>query len=589
MMMNRSSSKDSLIGAGGRNHNNNHSSMTNGKLNHRRGVPVKHNSAENFNGSNNNNVDLFSRNRASLPAASSDESDLQVRLARLSVGSAKPAKSILDDLLSSNEGGKNDYDWLLTPPGTPLGTPLIPSSDGKESQPPPVTARSKSTIRSSSINKASRLSVSQSESSYPSTRPARSSSATRSSISTTQYTNYSNRNTNILNTSSASVSSYIRPSTPTKPRPSTPSTTRTTPSRGSTPSRTRPSPATSSTDRTTRPSPTTRPLTPSSRPQTPANLNSPTCRSVSRPSTPTRRTQTPSLSPSTTSAGRGLSSNPRTMGSGSRPSSPSPRVRPPSQPINLPDFSHETPPNLRTTMPDRPLSAGRSRPGGSATTKGGLEPSNTGGNITRRHSSPIVTRGRVVDPTGRGRAHSNGHVLESLESRRTSHLPESLTRKPVKSLNSENGAGFGRTISKKSLDMAIKHMDIRNGSARPLSGSTLFPQSIRSSNIRTQPGRTSTAPGSIDGSTNGGLRTENGNHTNGYLWNQVQPVEDQSPHSSKLSSEVDSFESSRYDAILLKEDLKNTSWLHSADDMIDGGGSLFDNGFEPLPEPFGPL
>ncbi|KAI3759962.1 hypothetical protein L1987_50349 [Smallanthus sonchifolius] len=593
MMMNRSSSKDLLIGVRGRNHNHNsnHNAMTNGVLPHRRGMPfTRNNSVENSNG---NGMDLFSRNRTSLPASSSDESDLQARLARLSVGSAKPAKSILDDLLSSNEGGKNDYDWLLTPPGTPL-VPL----EAKESQPTPVPARSKSSVRSSSINKTSRLSVSQSESSYPSTRPTRSSSATRSSISTTQYTNYSNRNTNILNTSSASVSSYIRPSTPTNrsstsARASTPSATRTTPSRGSTPSRTRPSPPTTSTDRTTRPSQTTRPSTPSSssRPQTPGSLNSPMVRPVSQSSTPTRRTVTPSLSQSTTSsasAGRGLSSNPRTVGSGSRPSSPSPHVRQPPQPINLPDFSHETPPNLRTTLPERPLSAGRPRPSGSTTVKGSLEASNTGGSITRRHSSPIVTRGRVVDPTGRGRAHGNGHVVENVEPRRTSHLPESLTRKPVKSLNSENGAGFGRNISKKSLDMAIKHMDIRNGSARPLSGSTLFPQSIRSSNTRTQPGRTSSAPGSIDGSTNNGLGSENGNFSNRYLWNRGQPIDDQSPHSSKLSSEVDIYESSRYDTILLKEDLKNTSWLHSADDKIDEG-LLFDTGFESLPEPFGPL
>ncbi|KAK9067767.1 hypothetical protein SSX86_011878 [Deinandra increscens subsp. villosa] len=556
--MNRSSSKDLLIGAGGRNnhnHNNNHNATTNGVLPHRRGMPfTKNNSAENSNG---NNMDLFSRNRTSLPASSSDESDLQARLARLSVGSGKPAKSILDDLLATNEGGKNDYDWLLTPPGTPL----FPSLDAKESQPTPVTARSKSSVRSSSINKTSRLSVSQSESSHPSTRPTRSSSVTRSSISTTQYTNYSNRNANILNTSSASVSSYIRPSTPTNrsstsARASTPSATRTTPSRGSTPSRSRPSPATTSTDRTTRPSQTTRPSTPSSssRPQTPGNMNSPMVRPVSRSSTPTRRTLTPSLSQSTTSSAsgtRGPSLTPRTSGSGSRPSSPSPRVRPPPQPINLPDFSHETPPNLRTTLPDRPLSASRSRPSGSTTTKGSIEASSTGGGIARRHSSPVVSRGRVVDPTGRGRAHGNGHVVENVEPRRTSHLPESATRKPVKS---ENGTGFGRNISKKSLDMAIKHMDIRNGSARPLSGSTLFPQSI----------------------------------SNGYLWNRGPPVEDQSPHSSKLSSEVDIYESSRYEAILLKEDLKNTSWLHSADEKIDEG-PLFDNGFESLPEPFGPL
>ncbi|XP_052623163.1 endochitinase A isoform X2 [Lactuca sativa] len=479
---------------------------------------------------------------------------------------------------------------------TTIGTPLFPSLDGKESQQPArVTARSKSSVRSSSINKTSRLSVSQSETNHPS-RPARSSSVTRSSISTTQYTNYSSRNTNILNTSSASVSSYIRPSTPTKTaRPSTPST-RTTPSRTSTPSRTRPTP-------TPTPTPTpirqnTRPSTPTSRPQTPGNLTpSPTIRPPSRSSTPTRRTLTPSLTPSTsslTSASRGLTSNGRSnssaVGSTSRPSSPSPRVRPPPQPMNIIDFPHETPPNLRTTLPDRPLSAGRSRPGGSTTVKGNLDNSNTGsGTITRRHSSPNVIRGRIPEPSGSGRSrpNSNGNVVESLDPRRTSHLPQSVTRKPVKSSNSENGTGFGRNISKKSLDMAIKHMDIRNGGVRPLSGSTLFPQSIRSSNSRAHP--TATRASSVDG---GG--SENGNYSNnGYLWNRAGggggPMEDQSPHSSKLSSEVDMYESSRYDAILLKEDLKNTSWLHTADDKTTDEALLFDHGFESLPEPFSPL
>ena len=58
-------------------------------------------------------------------------------------------------------------------------------------------------------------------------------------------------------------------------------------------------------------------------------------------------------------------------------------------------------------------------------------------------------------------------------------------------------------------------------------------------------------------------------------------------HSAKLS-EVDIYESSRYDTILLKEDLKNTNWLHSIDDKTDQG-PIFDHGFESLPEPFGLL
>lgn len=36
---------------------------------------------------------------------------VSVKLGRLSVGSAKVGKNGLDDLLSSTEGGKHDYDW----------------------------------------------------------------------------------------------------------------------------------------------------------------------------------------------------------------------------------------------------------------------------------------------------------------------------------------------------------------------------------------------------------------------------------------------------------------------------------------------
>lgn len=132
--------------------------------------------------------------------------------------------------------------------------------------------------------------------------------------------------------------------------------------------------------------------------------------------------------------------------------------------------------------------------------------------------------------------------------------------------------------------MAIRHMDIRNGGIRPLTGSTLFPQSIRSANSKSQPGRASSVDGNHPISSNGHV-PENGNYINGSPRNGA--IEDKYLTSSKLT-DVDIYESSRYDAILLKEDLKNTSWLHSVDDNSDQG-PLFDNGFESLPEPFGPL
>ncbi|KAL7169461.1 hypothetical protein ACSBR2_034493 [Camellia fascicularis] len=532
------------------------------------------------------NLDLFSRNRRSLSVASSDESD---------VGSAKLVKSGMDDLLSSAEGGKHDYDWLLTPPGTPL----FPSLNGSESQPPSAAPRSGSTVRSVSTTKASRLSVSQSESNHHS-RPIRSSSVTRPSISSTQYSTYSNKSTSILNTSSASVSSYTRPSTPTirsssTARPSTP-TARSVPSRSSTPSKPRPSLTSSSIERT-RPSQNSRPSTPSSRPQIPANLNTSVNRSASRPSTPTRRNSAPSLSAAaatslSTATGSSVRaiSNGRNMAMGSRPSSPSPRVRPIPQPMILPDFSLETPPNLRTTLPDRPLSAGRSRPGVAVTGKGNVESPTV--NLPRRQPSPVISRGRLTESTTRGRLHANGQAVDTMESRKASHVSDLSTRKPVKtSATSTDNSGFGRNISKKSLDMAIRHMDIRNGTSntRPLSSSTLFPQSIRSANPKGQTsGRALSAPASGNGNlpiSSNGFISKNGNH---IIRSPANGTKEENFRDYAKLSELDIYESSRYDTILLKEDLKNTHWLHSVDDKSDQG-LIFDNGFESLPEPFDPL
>ncbi|XWS35433.1 hypothetical protein CRYUN_Cryun21dG0125600 [Craigia yunnanensis] len=539
------------------------------------------------------NLDIFSKNLRSLSVASSDESsDASVKLGRLSLGSAKVGKVGLDDLLSSTDGGKHDYDWLLTPPGTPL----FPSSEGSKSQSTSLAPRSNTKVRSVSTTKASRLSVSQSESNH-SSRPTRSSSVTRPSVSSSYSTYSSNRGTSILNTSSASVSSYTRPSSPITRSPSTARTStpsaRSTSSRPSTPSKVCPSPTRSYIDKS-RPLQSSRPSTPTSREQIPTNLNSTAVRSNSRPSTPTRRNPMPSLSSAagaSPSAGR-IISNARSAAPSSRPSSPGPRVRPPRQPVVLPDFPLDTPPNLRTTLPDRPISAGRSRPGGSVTMKANQDTSSSV-NIPRRHSSPIVTRGRLTESPGRTRVHSNGHASDIHESRKTSHVSDLAMRKPVKSsTTTADSTGFGRTISKKSLDMAIRHMDIRNGtgSIRSLSSTTLFPQSIRSATAKTQSLHSSSASNSVNsngspGSLKNGDFSENGNSISRSAENGSDSHDVR--YSAKLS-ELDIYESSRYDAILLKEDLKNTNWLHSIDDKSDQG-SLFDNGFEPLPEPFGLL
>ncbi|KAG2315452.1 hypothetical protein Bca4012_066267 [Brassica carinata] len=510
------------------------------------------------------NLDLFSKIRRSFPLSSSSDHlpDVSAKLGRLSVGS-KPAPRGKggDDLLSSAEVGKNDYDWLLTPPGTPLG------NDSHSSLAPPKIA---SSARASSASKASRLSVSQSETSYHPSRPARSSSLTRPSISTSGRSPSS-----ILNTSSASVSSYIRPSSPSS-RPSssarTPTPTRTTSlSRASTPSRIRPVSSTSSLDKA-RPSLSSRPSTPTSRTQHTSNSpNIVASRPNSRPSTPTRRSTSTSASPGGRGATKGHSAP-----SLSRPSSPGPRVRTttPQQPIVLPDFPLDTPPNLRTTLQGRPVSAGRSRP---VAAKASPEPK---GPMTRRNSSPVVTRGRLIESQGKSRSGGNGqqHNTDAPEPRRISSVSDVTSRRTLKTSLPvmDNNNGLGRSLSKSSLDMAIKHMDIRNGKSNgcALSSTTLFPQSIRQASSKIQPVRSgNNLSDSISSNS-----AENGNETN---------------EGRRLMGKLgdrDMYESSRYDALLLKEDVRNTNWLHSIDDRSSEHGHMFDNGgFELLPEPFAPL
>ncbi|KAK9159345.1 hypothetical protein Scep_005919 [Stephania cephalantha] len=574
---------------------------SNGSHEHRRGRSV---TAIPTTTDDNKLLDLFSRSRTTH-SLSVDESQQQAKLSV--IGSVALSKSGMDNLLLSSssldlvDAGKHDYDWLLTPPETPL----FPSSDATEHQPTVAARKPSFTSRSASTTKASRLSVGQSNSSY-SSRPARSSSVTRPSISSTSYNTYSSSSnrSSVLNTSSASVSSIPRPSTPAArstatsySRPSTPAGSRSSvSSRPSTPTKSRPTPSSFSGEKT----PTlqnSRPSTPSSRPQIPANLNSSSARTNSRPSMHSHRnaaSSSPSTFTSRSVSGAQVLTNGRIPAAASRGSSPSPRTRPiPQVPVVLPDFPLETPPNLRTTLPERPVSAGRSRSNSGVTAKGSTADAPGLTNPPRRQSlSPVVTRGRLPELSTytKGRLHG-----ATDDNQRTPPSSESASRRLTKSLSSAEGNGFGRTISKKSLDVALRHVDIRHGSAngntRSLSGTAIFPQSIRSATSKGQQARPLETSVAVNGNgappyLGGNMSTlENGNHK--VRSQDGNACEDVKRLSAKVS-DLDIYESSRYDALLLREDAKNTNWLHSIDDKSDEG-SIFDNRFDILPEPFDPL
>uniref|UniRef100_A0A0D9UWL5 Uncharacterized protein n=1 Tax=Leersia perrieri TaxID=77586 RepID=A0A0D9UWL5_9ORYZ len=447
--------------------------------------------------------------------------------------------------------------WLLTPPGTPLftsveseskkspasqtGTPktrptALKSRLANQPDPPSRTTLPLRTTSSNSLNSA------------PTTR--------RPSSSGGHTSNSSRPSTPTGRPGLTNTSKGSRPSTPTSrstvpsksgppaPRSSTPTSRSTlTSSRSTTPSRTSgpatrtsvPSgrasaPVSRSSTPTSRSSiPATRSSTPSSRPSIPAQS-----KPVSRSSTPTRRpsatsTQHGSLAAPVRSSSISKPAPPMSKSSSpaktivsipSRGSSPTVKSRP-WKPSEMPGFSLDAPPNLRTSLPERPTSATRGRPGAPSSRSSSVEP---GPAARPRRQSCSPSRGRTLNgsvPSGSSvpavrRSHLNGgdsvnpvqmgnKMVERVVNMRRLVPPKhddqrsSLNSLSGKSSNSPDSSGFGRTLSKKSLDMALRHMDIRRSipnNLRPLM--TSIPassvHSARSGSTRSRPISVSDSP-----------------------------------------------------------------------------------------------
>ncbi|XP_022734773.1 uncharacterized protein LOC111288236 isoform X2 [Durio zibethinus] len=230
--------------------------------------------------------EMQSKERKNFLLQSSDdfEDSFSAKLKHFSdfkLGISIPVRGETNELLNA-DGEKNDYEWLLTPPDTPL----FPSLDD---EPPPVNVARRGRPQSQpiSISRSSPMDNSH-RSSRVSASPNRLSPSPRSGNST-----FHSRGRSF----SAPQHSPIRPATPTQ-RPSPP------PSKSSTPAR--------------------------------------------RSSTPTpRRTSAGSSGTVAMSAVRGTSPI-RT----SRGNSASPKIK--AWQSNIAGFSLEAPPNLRTSLADRP-------------------------------------------------------------------------------------------------------------------------------------------------------------------------------------------------------------------------------------------
>ncbi|XP_011091749.1 uncharacterized protein LOC105172109 [Sesamum indicum] len=165
----------------------------------------------------------------------------------------------------------------------------------------------------------------------------------------------------------------------------------------------------------------------------------------------------------------------------------------------IPGFSDETPPNLRTT--NRPASATRGRPTNQNLSTPQKEDRIL--KIRRQSCSPSVTRGRKLEANGNtsdqtnavGKARQAGNRAQVLGSRmvdrfmnarisnaeeirakiklngsmnENSTVPKGEARQVNVKLNDSmnENSGFGRLMSRSSLDMALKHMEFeRDGSS----------------------------------------------------------------------------------------------------------------------------
>ncbi|OAY38433.1 hypothetical protein MANES_10G014000v8 [Manihot esculenta] len=436
------------------------------------------------------------------------------------------------------EGKDNERKGLLTPPGTPLfpslemesqktvmsqiGTPKARPTALKSRlanpQPDPAARGnlvSKQSASSPGLNSSGAGMRRPSSSGGPGSRPGTPTGRpTLTTASKPSRSSTPTSRTTLL--SSKSVASATKPTTVPAAKPTASAVKPTIPTRSSTPSRStaRSSTPSRSTARSSTPSRSTaRSSTPTARPSIPPS------KSTSRASTPTRRPSTPSSVPTKSAPVKSTASVTKTMPSTATISAPPVKSIPsvtkatptiarnpvpshgnspttksrPWKPSEMPGFSLDTPPNLRTSLPERPLSATRGRPGAPSSRSSSVEPT-PNGRPRRQSCSPARGRapngfmhasGSSVPAINRGNSKVKDNVSPALvgtkmverviNMRRLAPPKQDDKLSPLGNLSgkssSPDSSGFGRTLSKKSLDMAIRHMDIRRsipGNLRPL-------------------------------------------------------------------------------------------------------------------------
>ncbi|KAF4358783.1 hypothetical protein F8388_022550 [Cannabis sativa] len=416
-----------------------------------------------------------------------------------SVSSMPPQrKSRVEEFLNS-ENDKSDYDWLLTPPGTPLlpsldlGSQRSATSQVENPSSRPTALRSRPA--NIQVEPASRRNISSKNPNLPSEKNSSSIGNRRPSSSEGPKT-----------VTRRSATPTARPTLPltTKPsRSSTPSSRASFPSSKNVAPQARSSTPTMSSARSSTP---TRPFSRASTPsRSTARASTPTARPALPASKSTARSATPTRQPSTSLNAPGVSAptgrassasklRPTISKSSATSRGPSPTVKSrPWKPSEMPGSSVNAPHNLKTTLPERPASASRVRPVVPV-----VKSISTVSGANGRQQSCSPSRGRSSHSTvATSNKNFNKHMSKSscgdndevspvvIGTQMVERVVNMRKLAPPKRDNdhsshsyssgksqSADSLGFGRSLSKKSLDMALRHMDIRRsmqgGSLRPL-------------------------------------------------------------------------------------------------------------------------
>ncbi|KAL3536509.1 hypothetical protein ACH5RR_004970 [Cinchona calisaya] len=419
------------------------------------------------------------------------------------------------------ESEKSDYDWLLTPPGTPT-LPLMEMEVQNVSSQTAI-ANAPSVVELSKLaNPPDEPSSVNNKSAQPITSTSKHSSASR------------NRK---ASSSGGPKSTASRSATPTR-RPALPAASK--PSRSSTPTSRGIAPSNKPLAPPVRSSTPTRATARSSTPPARSLIQS-TSMSASRSATPTRKSSTPS-SATNISAPSGRSSSvskavPTTLKNPGTSRGTFPAVKSwPKKTAEKPVFSPDVPPNLKMAFPKRPSSASRGRPVSSSS----LSSASDATTRKPRQKSCSPSRERInhgsfnsgTTVLSKSRGYSNGSddvnpvligtkMVERVVNMRKLAPPkqenhESQDNSTRKSSLSQENSGFGRSLSKKSLDMAIRHMDIRSISGNLKTIATSLPASnvlsVRSGSTKTRTTSLSDSPLATCSNSSSELSVNNGAH-----------------------------------------------------------------------------